>query len=640
MNSKLAYRREIDGLRALAVIPVMLFHAGYDLFAGGYVGVDVFFVISGYLITGILLRELAAGDFSIGRFYERRARRILPALLLVIAATVPFAWAWMTEPLYADFSQSLLAVLAFGSNILFWQQSSYFDVAAELKPMLHTWSLAIEEQFYIIFPPLLWLLFRKCGARLAVVMLALVAVLSLIATELFVRHSPIAVFYLLPFRAWELLAGAFCAILHFYNPRSENQSIALIGIGMILVASFLFDASTPFPSMYALLPVGGTVLVVLFGSERGIVGWLLANKYLVGIGLISYSAYLWHQPIFALARIRFDLVHGELVFLALIALTLLIAWLSWRFVEQPFRRGFSFRALVQTMGGASALVAIIGLLGAIEYRSGYSRLVPIIYTDQLINTEIEQVRTWTTVLENESLQNELSQFSETEAVKILLVGDSHAKDLFNALYLTDGDPEIDVRRIPLGGACTNRLNARFEAATPEECFNTLQARAGNLLKQADIVIFTKRWVIDENFEAYLPVFIDRAENLGKIVAIGGNTVEFAPEPPLILRNAAKTGAMDAEEISIRLAKSIRPAVADANQALREISTAKGVPFLDKSSYLCGNAQRTCPALTPQGHAVYFDYGHLTIEGAKQAGETIRASGWLDPVLDQTTGNER
>ncbi|WP_371347950.1 acyltransferase family protein [Ancylobacter sp. IITR112] len=332
------YRSEIDGLRAVAVVPVILFHAGFAAFSGGYVGVDVFFVISGYLITSILLTEIEDGSFSIARFYERRARRILPALSVVMLACLPFAWLWMIPEQLKQFGQSVTAVVFFVSNFLFWQESGgYFAPAAEMKPLLHTWSLAVEEQFYLFAPLSLALLWRFGRRRLFWIVVA-TALVSLLATEWGWRYAPRANFYLPQFRIWELLAGSICGFLATRRPPQANNWLSALGLGLIAFAIFAFDETTPFPSLYALVPVGGAALVVLFAHKGTWVARLLSARLLVGIGLISYSAYLWHQPLFAFARIRALAEPAPELMMGLAALSLVLAYLSWRFVEQPFRR--------------------------------------------------------------------------------------------------------------------------------------------------------------------------------------------------------------------------------------------------------------------------------------------------------------
>lgn len=366
------YRREIDGLRALAVLPVILFHAGIEVFSGGFVGVDVFFVISGYLITTIIVSELERGTFSVVNFYERRARRILPALFLVMLVCIPFAGVVLLPSERKDFAESLVAVSLFASNVLFWRESGYFDTAAELKPLLHTWSLAVEEQFYILFP-LCLMLFWRLKKRGLTVILGAVGLLSLGLAQWLAHAKPSAAFYLLPTRGWELLLGAFAALYLSQPMRLElgkrgREVAGWLGLSLIAYAVFAFNHTTPFPSVYTLAPTLGTVLIILASSHHTRVGRLLGSSGLVGIGLISYSAYLWHQPLLAFAKAyTFNLLALEAA-LGVVALSLGLAFLSYRYVETPFRmRGRVSRAQVFT-GSALGLCFFIavGALGHLK----------------------------------------------------------------------------------------------------------------------------------------------------------------------------------------------------------------------------------------------------------------------------------
>lgn len=323
------------------MLPVILFHAGFQTFRGGFVGVDVFFVISGYLITGIILTDLQAGQFSVARFYERRARRILPALFVVVLASWPLAW-WLLTPLALQaFAGSVMAVVGFGSNILFWRESGYFAPEVELKPLLHTWSLAVEEQYYLLAPLALALLWRGGRRRTATGVGALGLASFGLATWLAPRDAE-AAFYLLPTRAWELALGALVAMLPTGTltarlPRTARELGAVLGLGLILGATLLLDASAQFPGPWALVPTVGTALVILLAEPTGLAGRLLGAPLLVGVGLISYSAYLWHQVLFAFARHAgiFPSEPGPAVIL--IGATLALAALTWRYVERPFR---------------------------------------------------------------------------------------------------------------------------------------------------------------------------------------------------------------------------------------------------------------------------------------------------------------
>ena len=381
------YRAEIDGLRALAVLPVILFHAGFEWFSGGFVGVDVFFVISGYLITTIIISEMAEGKFSIVNFYERRARRILPALFFVMAACLPFAWLWLTPTDLKYFGQSLVAVSTFSSNILFWSESGYFDNAAELKPLLHTWSLAVEEQYYILFPIFLMLTWRL-GIKWVLILLSGVFFISLGVAQWGAYNSPPAAFFLLPTRGWELLIGVFAAFYLKYNTHlkshSLNQALSLLGFGMIVYSITAFDKTTPFPGLYALIPTIGTGLLILCTVPKTFVHKLLSLKFIVGIGLISYSTYLWHQPLLAFARHRLLGDVSDLILIALCIASLVMAWFSWRFVEGPFRNKHTITRNKVFLFSIVGIGIFCSLGLSINLKNGYGERVN--FTEELSKT--------------------------------------------------------------------------------------------------------------------------------------------------------------------------------------------------------------------------------------------------------------
>ena len=359
--TRAGWRREVDGLRAVAVVPVILFHAGLPAFAGGYLGVDVFFVISGFLITGILARELGAGRFSIARFYERRARRILPALTVVLLACVPFGIAWMSPPELRGLGQGIVATALSVSNVLFWLQLDYFGPDADRLALLHTWSLGIEEQFYILFPPLLALLWRRAAL---VPILVLAGFASLAAAAWIESRHPSAGFFLLPFRAWELLLGGLATLVVARPPRGADTLAAL---GLLAVVAGM--AATPLGLHAGVLPnvlaCAGTAAILACARPGAPATRLLSLPPLVGIGLVSYSAYLWHQPILAFARIRFGETLPPGILVALGAGAILLAGPTWAFVERPFRRpgGASSGRSLGIAGGVIAALAIVGVIG-------------------------------------------------------------------------------------------------------------------------------------------------------------------------------------------------------------------------------------------------------------------------------------
>ena len=333
------YRPDIDGLRAVAVLSILLFHLGVSGFEGGYVGVDIFYVISGYLITTIIIRELAAGEFSIARFYERRVRRILPALVVTLVATLLVGGLMLGPEQFSDLASSAAATTLFGSNFYFYFGSGYFDGPSELKPLLHTWSLAIEEQFYILFPFLLILISSKLSGRYAPWLIAL-AILSLGASVVGTRIDENAAFFLLPFRGWELLIGSILAlgVIPSLQHRTLLNMLSAAGLVMMLFSVLAYTSATPFPGIAAAVPTLGTALVIYAGSGNDTwVNRLLSVRPMVFIGLISYSLYLWHWPAIVYAKLYLINEPTDLEKLVIFVATLAIATLSWRFVETPFR---------------------------------------------------------------------------------------------------------------------------------------------------------------------------------------------------------------------------------------------------------------------------------------------------------------
>jgi peptidoglycan/LPS O-acetylase OafA/YrhL len=385
----IAYRPDVDGLRAAAVIPVVLYHAGLPGFSGGFVGVDVFFVISGYLITAIVAGEVQRGQFSIGQFYERRVRRIFPALFFMLAAVMVAAWFLFLAGDFEDLGRSAAATTVFASNFYFWQQAGYFEASSELRPLLHVWSLAVEEQFYIVLPLVLLAVYRVSPAshgaasarnahRNVVAVLALAFALSLLVSEWAVRHEPSAAYYLTPARAWELLLGALLALRAVPPiPAGVWRELAA-GAGLLLMACSVvfYSEATAFPGFHALLPCLGAALV-LHAAPGTCAGKWLALRPVVAIGLLSYSLYLWHWPLFVFARYLNVFPLTLVQSLAVVLLAVGLAWLSWKYVESPFRtravggqRGTLF---AMALAAASLLVAA-GL--AVHWQAGVPARLP------------------------------------------------------------------------------------------------------------------------------------------------------------------------------------------------------------------------------------------------------------------------
>ncbi len=361
------YRPEIDGLRAIAVVLVLLYHAkipiaGHEVFAGGFVGVDVFLVISGYLISSILLREIAAGHFRLIGFYERRARRILPALYVMLFATLPAAWLLMLPETAKFYGGSLFSAAASISNIFFWHETSYDAASGLTNPLLHTWSLGLEEQFYLLFPGLLIVLHRYARSNIGQ-WLAGISVLSLLVAEATTFFAPEAAFFLLPARAWELGIGALLAFLEFHRGRAEaHPLLPLLGLGMLLASLPFLTLQKHHPGIMTLLPTLGTAAVIRFGGTQDPAGRLLASRPMVAVGLLSYSLYLWHQPVFAFGRLIIADEPTMMDKMGWIALSLLLAVATFLLVERPMRdrRRVPARAIWIMAGMGAGLLILAG----------------------------------------------------------------------------------------------------------------------------------------------------------------------------------------------------------------------------------------------------------------------------------------
>lgn len=354
------YRNDIDGLRAAAIVPILLFHAGVSTLHGGFVGVDIFFVISGFLITSIITQELDAGTFSIATFYKRRAVRILPALALMLLGTLIAGKFLLLAVELRDLGKSAAAAIGFVANIHFWLTVDYFDSGSETKPLLHTWSLGVEEQFYIFYPFFV-LFMRRWLPRYMKVAVALATVLSFALSMYFSRTEPTAAFYLIPMRAWELGIGALIALNVLPKIASKHANVAaVVGAALVLFAVFRIRPDYAFPAPWALLPCIGAALLIGYGRDA-VTARMLAWKPIRAVGLISYSLYLWHWPIITLYRLNYGMEISTGGKVLVVALSFAAATVSYFLVEQPFlRRHRQTRSRPVLIAGGVAVASVAG----------------------------------------------------------------------------------------------------------------------------------------------------------------------------------------------------------------------------------------------------------------------------------------
>lgn len=587
-------------------MPVIFFHAGFELFSGGFVGVDIFFVISGYLITSILIEDIENNRFSIISFYERRARRILPALFFIMLVCIPFAWMWMLPVQMKDFSQSFVAVSLFASNILFWRESGYFDAAAEEKPLLHTWSLAVEEQYYVVFPVFLFMAWRF-GKHRVFWTIVVFAAISLALSEWAWRHKASANFYLAPTRAWELLAGSIAAFIEKkYGVRSNNLA-ALLGAAAIIYAIFAYSDTTPFPSIYALIPVLGTVLVILFGDKHTVVAKFLSNKLFVGIGLISYSAYLWHQPLFAFARIKLQEQPTEALMVWLIGCSLLCAIGTWHYIEQPFRNknAVSSNKILFLTAALLSFMLISGVAGHLsngfEFRFNEKQLTLLNWENYAIE---RPYREGDCFLRPEQRFTEFNAACTSGSNDTLIWGDSHAAALASGWMDNEAIDQLTA------SGCPPILGAHFYSRPHCRLINDSIAKKLEFSSYRRVILHANWSYYGQTVEG-LAETLDLLQRYGveEVVIIGG-VPQFHPSLP---KKMFRAGLYLNGVTDIAVSQNT---IAQADALVRSLAKGRNVRFLQPLDLLCKNdscraAIETDGVFVP----VTWDYGHLTQQGA-------------------------
>lgn len=645
------YRREIDGLRALAVVPVILFHAGFEAFSGGFVGVDVFFVISGYLITTIILAELELGKFSIINFYERRARRILPALFVVMLACLPFAWFWLLPSDMKDFSQSLVAVSVFASNILFWRESGYFDNAAELKPLLHTWSLAVEGQYYVIFPVFLLAAWRF-GKRWILFLLATFFIVSLGVAQWASLAKPAAAFFLLPTRGWEFLIGAFAAFYLSKANRAEfgkgvSEIGGWLGVALIFYAVFAYSKSTPFTGLYALVPTGGAVLIILFATNQTTVGKFVGNTALVSIGLISYSAYLWHQPLFSFLK-HSNFHQSETTYFALIIFTFFLAFITWKFVEGPFRLRKSISKSVVFVASALMMIFFVSV-GALGHKTnGFdARSEMLVFKDLTYDNSLLGYKNCENVL-NQSEPKLNYCYGGNNVANALVVGDSHADDKFYGIQ--KASTTFDWQLIG-NSNCPPLLDVHVKSADGTECTERLKKLFAYIDENKSIKLvvlsFAHMYPLDKWIAAdHIKRKIDPKDSLIEDISnpnldkVESFYAGLARSVSFLSSRSIKTViVLDVPELTYfpsdclknkTACNFVKSDVYERQKLLRNRisnlkSSSSDLLVFDSIQVFCSENETTC-SIFNDGHSMYRDSHHLTHYGSLKFGEVF--SKWL------------
>jgi len=654
------YRPDIDGLRCLAIVPVVLFHAGRDYFSGGFIGVDVFFVISGFLITSIIRQEIHQNTFTLAGFYERRCRRIFPALIVVILACFVIGYFMMLPGQYADFARSAIAALLFVSNGFFWLQTGYFRPVAEWMPLLHTWSIAVEEQYYIIFPVFM-LIARRWRVSRQLVVIGIVFALSFLTSVYGAYRHPSAAFYLTPSRAWELLLGVLIA--YWTSPtlrqRWLREALSFAGLLMLLVPIVAYDARTPFPGLAAAVPCLGTGILLITGmTGPSLVKSALENRVLVFIGLISYSLYLWHWPLFVFMRLRFAQTELSPGLVAVGALaSFCIAVPSWHFIETPFRRREAFDRRSIFRYSAVAVLLSLSIAGAVRFFDGIpDRVGPEALAFEGASKDVDPFGTRC----SGRVDHPSCHFGAEDStpVSFALWGDSHAAAFRPALEEAMKGSGRRGALVWLDGGCPPLLGARRVSELGAEECNAFQERALGFLTDPDnsieTVFLSARWLAyatgiipgaddshvyliedeqseelgpEENrrvFNRSLKSTVDQLRAAKKTVVIVGGVPEIGWDVPTILALSAQHQVTLPQPPSRRETEE-KYAVVD--RVLSGMAERDGVTYVPVWSLLC---PEHC-LITEDDRAIYSDENHLSLYGAQrflgpELRKTFEASG--------------
>lgn len=653
------YRPDIDGLRALAIIPVVVFHAFPLIMPGGFVGVDIFFVISGFLISNILLHALHDGTFSFGHFYSNRIKRIFPALLVVLTSCLVFGWFFLLPDEYTHLGKHIAGAVGYVENFVLRREAGYFDVSSALKPLMHLWSLGIEEQFYITYPLILWIFWRLRLNLFGIVALLGLASFSLNAWQ--VHHDVVGAFFLPQTRCWELLIGGSIACWQLQDGpriRGENPQwttppgrnrpsvqafhnvSSFAGLILILAAIFLIHEGDSFPGWRALLPAGGAALLIVGGPKSWINRKILATRMMVSIGLISYSLYLWHWPILAFPRILHGGEPGFLARIAEVLISFVLAWATWRYIENPIRFGPNTRFKIAALVTISIL---IGMAGYVTHaKEGFVSRFPTL-ADDLDRSPSEAFATQEC---HKTIGDDIAycRSNAPGPPDVLLIGDSHAGALYRGLaaeyqkraqvLMNLGmpgcvpfyDTESYTGGAPQDPPCVPAINHILDFATSSSSAHTiiLALRGPSNLVGHDFGAYSTgplkeiRWREDTQasqeatFQTSFASTISRLQSSGKTIVLFIDWPELdfdprscLPRPVSFFAQPRALCGVPRNQVDARN-REYREAI----EHLREKFA--GVRTFDPLPYLCN--QEACYAMK-DGHLLYRDDNHLSAVGS-------------------------
>jgi peptidoglycan/LPS O-acetylase OafA/YrhL len=638
------YRPDIDGLRAMAVLPVVAYHAFPDWVQGGFIGVDVFFVISGFLISTILFENLDRETFSFTEFYARRIKRIFPALILVLLASCAISWFVLLADEYKRLGRHIAAGAGFISNFVLWKEAGYFDASAETKPLLHLWSLAIEEQFYIVWPLLLWLLWKRKSHAVTLMLLITAASFSMNIME--IHRDAVSAFFSPITRFWELLSGSLLAWFTLFrkklHPSLQTQSplskvgmlikqpsdalthwFSLIGLLLLLYGFTCITKQYNFPGLWALIPVVGAVLLISAGPRAWVNRTLLSNRPVVWLGLISFPLYLWHWPLLSFATILEGETPNWNIRVTVIVVSVFLSWLTFKFIEQNIRFGKQSAAKIPVLVILMALLCIVGV--STSKNGGWKfRLI------NQINEDIDKVQHYdwhedyrrgtcfldATIDRSDKFSDFCTSTHARGTPLVMLWGDSHAASLYKGLSVNSNKFHFNISQFTASG-CPPVFD--FDVINSKNC-KELNSFVYNKIKDSkpDSLIMSGYWSLYDGKEKWeqldfnkLELTINAIKKLGvKNIIIIGNLPTYTVSQTDMLKKRFRN-----EKINIRTYRNFNEKIFEINKQLEKFSQQKGIKFFNPLDFLCDNTgcmiSLTNDGITP----LAFDYGHLTAEGS-------------------------
>lgn len=631
---KINYKPQIDGLRTIAVISVIFYHLqisifNFNLFSGGFLGVDVFFVISGYLITTIVIKELNhSNGFSFVNFYLKRARRILPALYLVILVSIPVALTFLRPAELVNYSNSIFYTLIFLSNFFFYNSTTYYGAEQSLEiPFLHTWTLSVEEQFYLLFPIFLFF-FYKFFKKKIFISLFIISISSLLFAHWAHFDHPLFNFYFSFSRAWEFLAGSLVAYLELKkNIRHKflKEVCPFVGLFSIFLSIFFFSSELTHPSFFTLFVVIGTCLVILYTDKSSSVYKCLSINYMVFIGLISYSLYIWHYPILSFVKIlEFDF-DNLIIKIAIIVLVFFLSVLSYFTVEKIFRNKEIISTKVFVVNIFLISITFIFIIMWVYKTNGFSSrfLVSGVNVDNYLYAK--KAISYQNKIKKNNVFN-----TDNKKIKVLVIGNSHAEDtmmlLKNTQYLL------------------NNFEFALERTQVDNFYNKIKFKelSKNFL-DADVLFFSTKW-FDTDI-AVLEKLILNLKSYDKKIILSTNTPEFSVNKikfkninltnissysEFIIRNKSTPTKDDLINLEKKYYQDYKSnnRIEKINSYLLEFANKNNIKILDKADYICDVKNYFCDVLTDKKELIVYDHSHYSVEGVKYLAKKITQLNWF------------